>query len=100
MATKVDTFVELASSELSSIRHKLEQAAIEAQVLANRWQALGKTNMPGWAEYGWASKPFTATELTAALNGLSVVIDTADGVALTNVHTACKAVDKIVKASL
>jgi hypothetical protein len=98
MASKVDTFVEQSKGELTAIWQQLEQAAIRAQVLANRWQSLGKLNMPGWAEYGWASQPFTAAELAAALNGLSVNLP-ADTTNLTNIHVA-QPVDKIVKASL
>lgn len=100
MTTKVDKFVTEASLELADIRTDFEQVALKAQVLVNRWAALGKTNMDGWAGYNWSGMQFTAAELATALNGLSQVIDTTDGVNLTNVHTACKAVDKIVKAGL
>ncbi|GEM_PF-2695587 len=100
MASKVDTFVTEAAVELTSIRKRIEQVALDAQVLANRWQALGKTNMAGWAEYNWAGMQFTATELAQALNGLSTVVDTADGVSLVNMHTQAKAIDRIVKAGL
>jgi len=98
MAGKCDKFVEEAKGELVAIRRKLEDAAIQAQVLANRWQALGRTNMAGWAEYGWASQPFTAAELAAALNGLSNNLP-ADTTNLTNIHVS-QPVDKIVKAGL
>lgn len=100
MATKVDVFVELAEDELSAIRSQIEQVALRAQVLNNRWSALGKVAMVGWAEYGWAGKPYTAAELAAALNGLAGTIDTAAGVNLTNIHTAAVALDRITKASL
>ena len=100
MATKVDTFVTLAEGELTQIRQRMEALAADAQTLSNRWSALGKLNMTGWVDYNWADKPYTAAELAAALNGLELVIDTADGVKLTNAHTACKAIDRIVKASL
>lgn len=100
MATKVDTFVELAEDELTSIRKRMETLAADAQVLYNRWSVLGKLTMPGWTEYNWDGKPYTSTELGAALNGLVIMIDTADGVNLTNAHTAMKAIDRIVKASL
>lgn len=100
MATKVDTFVTLAEDELSDIRQQAERLAAKAQTLSNRWTALGKTNMTDWATYNWAGKPYTAAELAAALNGLNTVIDTADAVNLLNFHTATKAIDKIVKASL
>lgn len=98
MANKVDVFVEQAADELTAIRRKLEDAAIAAQVLANRWQALGRVNMAGWAEYGWDAQPFTAAELAAALNGLSNNLP-ADTTNLTNIHTS-QPVDKIVKAGL
>ena len=100
MATKVDTFVELAEDELSSIRLDAERLALKAQVLSNRWTALGKINMAGWADYNWAGKPYTAAELVAALGGLTIVVDTADAVTLANLHTAFKGIDRIVKASL
>jgi hypothetical protein len=100
MATKVDTFVTLAESELTQIRQRMEALAADAQALSNRWSALGKLNMTGWTDYTWDNKPYTASELAAALNGLELVVDTADGVKLTNAHTACKAIDRIVKASL
>lgn len=99
MATKVDTFVEHAAGELAAIRRELETVAGLAQALSNRWTALGKTNMAGWAEYNWAGQPFTAAELAAALNGLAATIDTADAAAVVSLGTG-KAVDKIVKASL
>lgn len=98
MATKADIFVEEATDELSAIRRRIEQVALDCQVLANRWQALGKTNMEGWAGYGFVR--FTAAELAQALNGLTQVVDTADGVTLANMHTQAKALDKIVKAGL
>ena len=47
-----------------------------------------------------ANKPYTAAELLAALNGLTLPIETAAGVTLANLHTATPAVDRIVKASL
>jgi hypothetical protein len=100
MATKVDTFVELAEDELSAIRADAERLALKAQVLNNRWTALGKITMVGWAEYNWAGKPYTAPELAAALNGLAGTIETASAVNLTNLHTATVAIDRIVKASL
>ena len=100
MATKLDAFVTDAAAELTSIRRRIEEIAVDAQVLANRWQVLGKTNMAGWAEYNWAGMPCAAAELAQAINGLSVTIDTADGVNLTNMHTQAKAADKIVKAGL
>lgn len=98
MASKVDTFVELAEDELSAIRADAERLALRAQVLSNRWAALGKLNMAGWAGYNWDGKPYTAAELAAALNGLAGTIETAAGVNLTNLHTT--ALDRIVKASL
>lgn len=55
--------------------------------------------MPGWAAYNWDGQAFTATELAAALNGLSAPIVEADATAITSLGTG-KAVDKIVKASL
>ena len=100
MASKVDVFVEQAQDELTAIRQQIEAVALRAQVLNNRWSALNKVNMPGWADYNWAAQPFTAAELAAALNGLAMVVETVDGVNLTNIHTACKAVDRIVKATL
>lgn len=99
MATKVDSFVERAAAELAAIRAELERTAGRAQALSNRWAALGKTTMPGWAEYNWVGQPFTAAELAAALNGLAQVIDSADATSVTNINAA-KVVDKIVKASL
>ena len=99
MATKVDTFVTRATSELTAIRTELERVAGMAQALNNRWTALGKTNMTGWAEYNWAGQAFTAAELAAALNGLAQTIVEADGTAITSLGTG-KAVDRIVKASL
>lgn len=100
MASRVDTFVELAEDELTAIRMLLEQAAGKAQSLSNRWTALGKGNMTGWAEYNWAGKPYTAAELLAALNGLNLTVDTADAVTAATLNTAPKFVDRIVKASL
>lgn len=100
MASKVDTFIEQAETEMTQIRQRIQQAALDAQVLANRWAALGKNNMAGWTEYAWGGKPYTEAELRAALNGLSVVVDTADAVSLLNMHTAMRAIDRIVKASL
>ena len=100
MASKVDTFVELAEDELSAIRADAERLAARAQSLSNRWAALGKGTMTGWTEYTWANKPYTAAELLAALNGLTLPIETAAGVTLANLHTATPAVDRIVKASL
>lgn len=100
MATKVDVFVELVEDELSLIRAQAEQLALNAQKLNNRWVALGKLTMTGWAEYNWAGKPYTSAELAAALNGLALTIETAAAVNLTNLHTATPAIDRIVKASL
>lgn len=100
MTTKVDSFVTDSAAELTNIRKRIEEVALDCQVLANRWQALGKTNMPGWAEYNWAGMQFTAAELAAALNGLNVAVATEDAVTLLNIHTASKAVDRIVKAGL
>lgn len=100
MATKVDTFVELAEDELSDIRQQAERLAARSQTLYNRWNALGKLTMTGWATYNWADKPYTAAELAAALNGLVLVVETADAVTLSNIHTASKPIDRIVKASL
>jgi hypothetical protein len=97
MASKVDTFVELATGELSAIRRQLEQVALDAQKLSNRWAALGRINMPGWAEYPWASQPFSAAELAAALNSLALALPAET--TLSNIHTVGPA-DKIVKASL
>ena len=54
----------------------------------------------GGAFANWAAQPFTAAELAAALNGLALVVETTDGVNLTNIHTACKAIDRIVRAML
>ena len=99
MATKVDRFVEESEGELQGIKGLLEQVALRAQVLVNRWAALGKQNMAGWAEYTWASKPYTAAELQAALNGLNVAFTDADATNLTNIHTS-RPIDKIVKAGL
>lgn len=99
MATKVDSFVERAAGELAAIRAELERVAAMAQALNNRWVALGKVNMPGWAEYNWAGQAFSAAELAAALNGLAAPIAEADATAITNLGTG-RAVDKIVKASL
>lgn len=99
MATKVDSFVERAASELAAIRAELERVAGLAQSLSNRWVALGKAQMPGWAEYNWNGQAFTAAELAAALNGLNAPIVEADATAITSLGTG-KAVDKIVKASL
>jgi hypothetical protein len=98
MASKVDVFVERSEAELASIRQDLEIVSRKAQSLANRWAALGKTTMAGWAEYGWASKPYTAAELAIALNGLSANFP-ADSANLTNINTSVP-VDRIVKASL
>lgn len=100
MASKVDTFVTQAAQDLAAIRKQSERLALDAQVLYNKWQALGKTNMAGWAAYTWATQVFTAAELAAALNGLNTVIDAADAVNLTNLHTATKVIDRIVKAGL
>lgn len=100
MATKVDSFVTEAAAELTDIRRRIEQVALDAQVLANRWTALGKTNMPGWAEYNWEGMQFRATEMAVALNSLALVVETADAVTLQNMHTALKPVDRIVKAGL
>lgn len=98
MATKVDVFVERAAGELAAIRQELERVAGMAQALNNRWTALGKVNMPGWAEYNWTAHPFSATELALALNGL-VANFPVDSTNLTNVNASVP-VDRIVKASL
>lgn len=99
MATKVDSFVTRATSELTAIRAELERVAGMAQALNNRWVALNKINMPGWAEYNWAGQAFSASELAAALNGLAAPIVEADATSIMNLGTG-KAVDKIVRASL
>ena len=83
----------------TGLRVGVVTGATMAQALGNRWAALGKTNMPGWAEYNWAGHPYTAAELAAALNGLAAPIVEADATAITNLGTG-RAVDKIVKASL
>lgn len=98
MATKVDSFVERAASELAAIRAELERVAGMAQALNNRWVALNKINMPGWAEYNWAGQAFSASELAAALNGLAGNF-AADTTSLTNINVSVP-VDRIVKASL
>lgn len=99
MADKTDAFVTSAVPELQEIKRLLEQAAIKSQVLANKWQALGKTSMSGWETYNWAGRQFDKGELATALNGLTVALVTEDAVNLTNLHTA-KPIDKIVKAGL
>jgi len=96
MAEKTDNFVTGALVDLAEMKNQMERLASQAQELTNRWAALNKTNMSGYATYNWETYPFTQVEFTAAMNSL---INDLAGVTLNTINTTGP-IDKIVKLGL
>jgi hypothetical protein len=70
MATKIDQFTEQTLADLAQLKRHLEQVAYLSQEVNNRWIAMGKTNMAGWSDAAFETRPFTALEFARALNAL------------------------------